>query len=252
VAADIKIDFALFGLGLAWALRRSVPALFAAAGGALVVLVPTHAWLGTPAVAALFARRDKTSQDSFYRFASLTNWRFLIVLALLLFAGIATVLLRRLPPGDRLRPAIRPALAVTVAWLIIWPYQLPWYDAMIFCVLPLYPASWLDWALLARLGIATTGSMPGNPNGVPGTALRSADAVLVHGLVPAGLLACAFGVLVLAVSGRRGIQDGSGPPRPRGADADPDPGTLPSRGGECGLVCVCLAGRRRVVGLAEV
>jgi hypothetical protein len=232
VAADIKIDFVLFGLGLAWALRRSVPALLAAAGGALVVLVPTYAWLGKPAVSALFARRDKTSQDSFYRFADLTNWRFLIALALLLFAGIAVLLLRRLPPGDRLRPAIRPALAVTVAWLVIWPYQLPWYDAMIFCVLPLYPASWLDLVLLARLGAATVGSMPGNPNGVPGTALRSADVVLVHGLVPTALLACAIAVLVLAISGQWGIESDAGPRPVPEADAAPDPGTLPSRGGE--------------------
>src|SRR5215469_2504300 len=64
VAADIKIDFALFGLGLAWALRRSVRVLIAAVGGALFVLVPTYAWLGRPALDALFARTDKTSQDS--------------------------------------------------------------------------------------------------------------------------------------------------------------------------------------------
>jgi hypothetical protein len=213
VAADIKIDFALFGLGLAWALRRSLPALLVAVGGALVVLAPTYAWLGRPALAALFARRDKTSQDSFYRFADLTNWRLLIVCALVLFVGIAILLLRRLPPGDRLRPAIRSTLAVSVAWLIIWPYQLPWYDAMIFCVLALYPASALDWVLLARLGAATIGTMPGNPNGVPGRTLRSADVFLVHGLVPAVLLACAVGVLVLAISGQWFVQ----------ADARPQP-----------------------------
>lgn len=252
VAADIKIDFALFGLGLAWALRRSAPALLAAAGGALVVLVPTYAWLGTPAIAALFARRDKTSQDSFYRFADLTNWRFLIVLALLLFAAIAILLLRRMPPGDRFRPAIRPVLAVAVAWLVIWPYQLPWYDAMIFCLLPLYPASWLDWVLLARLGVATIGTMPGNPNGVPGTALRSADAVLVHGLVPAALLACAIGVLVLAISGQWGTQGDVSPKALPGSETAPDSGALSGRGRERRLVRVGLAGRRRMIGLADI
>jgi len=205
-AADIKIDFALFGLGLAWALRRSVPALLAAAGGALVILAPTYGWLGKPAVAALFARRDKTSQDSFYRFANLTNWRFLVVFALLLFVAMAILLLRRMPPGDRLRPAIRPVLAICVAWLVIWPYQLPWYDAMIFCVLALYPASRLDWLLLVRLGAATIGTMPGNPNGVPGKALRPFDALLVHGLVPAALLGCAIGVVALAISGHWGVR----------------------------------------------
>jgi hypothetical protein len=249
VAADIKIDFALFGLGLAWALRRSVPALLAAVGGALVVLAPTYAWLGRPAFNALFARTDKTSQDSFYRFADLTNWRFLIVFALVLFVGIAILLLRRLPPGDALRPAVRSTLAISVAWLIIWPYQLPWYDAMIFSVLALYPASALDWVLLARLGAATIGTMPGNPNGVPGRTLRSADVFLVHGLVPAVLLGCAVAVLALAISGQWGVQADVGP---RALPAAPDPGTLSGRGGERRLVRVRLAGRRRMERIAEV
>ena len=249
IAADIKIDFVLFGLGLAWALRRSVPALLVAAGGALLVLAPTYAWLGRPAVAALFARRDKTSQDSFYRFADLTNWRFLIVFALVLFLGIAILLLRRLPAGDALRPAIRPTLAMSVAWLIIWPYQLPSYNAVIFCVLALYPATALDWVLLARLGAATIATMPGNPNGVPGRTLRSAGVFLVHGLVPAVLLATALAVLVLAISGQWGVRTDVGP---RSLPGAPDPGTLPGRGGKRRLVPMRLADRRRVVGLAEV
>jgi hypothetical protein len=223
VAADIKINFALFGLGLAWALRRSVPALLAALGGALAVLAPTYAWLGEPAVTALFARRDKTSQDSFYRFGDLTNWQYLIVLASLLFVGVAVLLLRRMPPGDRFRPAIRPVLALSVAWLVIWPYQLPWYDAMIFCVLALYPASRLDWVLVARLGVATLGTMPGNPNGVSGTALRSVDVFLVHGLVPAVLLACAVVVVGLAISGQWGVC-AEGPRRAVGASTSADVG----------------------------
>jgi hypothetical protein len=205
LAADIKIDFAVFGLGLAWALRRSVPALLAAAAGALAILGPTYAWLGKPAFLALFARRDKTTQDSFYRFADLTNWRYLIVLAVLLFIGIAALLLRRMPPGDRLRPAIRPALAISLAWLVIWPYQLPWYDAMIICVLALYPATRLDWLLLARLGVATMANIPGNPDGISGGRMRAFDVALVHAVAPAVLLACAIGVIVLAVSGRWGV-----------------------------------------------
>ena len=210
VAADIKIDYALFGIGLAWALRRSLPALLAAGVGALAVLGPTYAWLGKPAFLALAARRDKTSQDSFYRFANLTNWRYLIVLAVLLFIALAVLLLWRMPPGDRLRPAIRPALAISLAWLVIWPYQLPWYDAIIICLLVLYPASRLDWLVLARLGAATIANMPGDPNGVPGRALKQVDVFLVHGFAPAVLLTAALGIVVLAISGRWGIQSEPG------------------------------------------
>jgi hypothetical protein len=205
LAADIKIDFILFGFGLAWALRRSIPALLVAAAGGLAVLVPTYAWLGMPAFRALFARRNQTSEDSFYLFAHLTNWKYLVVLALVLFIGMAVLLLRRMPPGDPLRPAIRPALAISLAWLVIWPYQLPWYDAMIICVVALYPASRLDWLVLFRLGAATLANMPGNPFGVSGGKLRAFDVFLVHGLTPTVLLACAIAIVWFAISGRWGI-----------------------------------------------
>ena len=36
-------------------------------------------------------------------------------------------------------PAIQPALAIGIAWLFLWYYQLPWYDTMIIALLALYP-----------------------------------------------------------------------------------------------------------------
>jgi hypothetical protein len=205
LAADIKIDFVLFGLALAWALRRSVPALLVAAAGALAVLIPTYAWLGSPAFHALFARRNTTSEDSFYLFAHLTNWKYLSVLAFVLFIGMAALLLRRMPAGDPLRPAIRPAIAIGLAWLVIWPYQLPWYDAMIICVLALYPASRIDWLVLLRLCAATLANMPGNPFGVSGGKLRAFDVFVVHVLTPTVLLGCAVALVWFAITGRWGI-----------------------------------------------
>jgi hypothetical protein len=165
------------------------------------VLIPTYALLGRPAFEALLARRDKTSQDSFYRFANLTDWRYLIVLAVLLFVVLAVLLMLRLPAGDPVRPAIRPAVAVSLAWLVVWPYQLPWYDAMMIGVLVLYPATWIDWLALARLAAATVANMPGDPNGVPSQHLRQFDAAMVHGLAPTILLAVAICVVLVAVSG---------------------------------------------------
>lgn len=106
LAADIKIDYLLLGLGLAWALRRSLLALAAAAAGGLAILAPTYAWLGMPAFRALVARRDKTTQDSFYRFVAATDWKYLIVVAVVLFAARTILLLLRLPAGDPGRPAI--------------------------------------------------------------------------------------------------------------------------------------------------
>ncbi len=264
LAADIKIDFVLFGIGLAWALRRSVPALVAATAGGLAILAPSYAWLGTLAIHALFARRDKTTQDSFYRVAALTNWRYLIVLALVLFIAMAALLLRRMPSSDRLRPAIRPALAISLAWLVIWPYQLPWYDAMIICVLVLYPASRLDWLVLARLGAATIANIPGDSDGVAGKPLRAIDVTLVHRLAPLVLLAAAIGVVVLALSGRWGVRaepDGQ-PAAAPGAASEigarsqvpaPQPHhRLPGCRSERWLVRASLAAGSGVVGLAEV
>jgi hypothetical protein len=172
----------------------------------MAILGPTYAWLGKPAVMALLARRDKTSQDSFYRLAQLTDWHYLGIVAALLFVGLAALLLWRMPPGDALRPAIRPALALSLAWLVVWPYQLPWYDAMIISVLVFYPGSGLDWLVLARLTGATIANMPGNASGVPGRTLKPFDVVLVHGLGPAVLLAVGLAVVFLAVSGRWKVQ----------------------------------------------
>jgi hypothetical protein len=207
LAADIKIDYVLFGIGLAWALRRSPTALLAAGAGALAVLVPTYAWLGKPAFLALFGRRDKTTQDSFYRLTNLADYRhYLVIVAVVLFVALAVLLLARMPPGDRLRPALRPALALSLAWLIIWPYQLPWYDAMIICVLVLYPASRLDWLVIARLTAATIANMPGDSNGVPGDSLKALDRFLVHGAAPFALLACAAWIAIMAVAGQWGVR----------------------------------------------
>ena len=215
LAADIKIDYALFGIGLAWTLRKSPAALATAAAGALAVLVPTYAWLGKPAFRALFARTNKSTQDAFYRFSNLSSYdRYLVIVAGGLCVLLAVLLLWRMPPGDRLRPAIRPALALGVAWLFVWPYQLPWYDAMIVCVLVLYPATRLDWLVLLRLTAATMANMPGNPSGLTVRSLVSIDHLIVHGLAPFALLAAVVAVVILAVTGQWGVQPTA---RPTGA-----------------------------------
>ena len=201
VAADIKINYIAFGLGLAWALRRRPAAIVVAALGGLVVLAPTYAWFGSPAITALFARRNKSTVDSFYRLTDLNAYYpYLGEVAVILAIAMALLLLARLPAADPLRPALRPALALSVAWLVIWPYQLPWYDAMAFCLLLLYPASRLDWLLIARLTAATLANTPGNPAPPPGRVLTKLDQLLVHTLAPGVLLACAIALVVLCLT----------------------------------------------------
>ena len=206
VAADVKINYLAFGIGLAWALRRRPARLLAACAGGLLVLAPTYAWFGKPAVTALFARRNKSTVDSFYRLLDLNAYRpYLGEVALILLAALVLLLLWRLPAADPARPALRPALAISVAWLVIWPYQLPWYDSMAICLLLLYPASALDWLVVTRLAVATLANMPGNPGRAPGHALVVTDRFLVHTMTPTALLTCAALLVLFALTGQWGV-----------------------------------------------
>jgi hypothetical protein len=210
LAADIKINYLAFGLGLAWALRRRPAAFLVAAAGGLLVLAPTYAWFGKPAVTALFARRNKSTVDSFYRLLDLSAYRpYLGEVAVVLLAALVLLLLWRLPAADPLRPALRPALALSVGWLVIWPYQLPWYDAMAICLLVLYPASALDWLVVTRLAVATLANMPGNPGKAPGHLLQVTDKFIVHTLAPVVLLTCAALLVLFALTRQWGVTGGA-------------------------------------------
>jgi hypothetical protein len=212
IAADIKVSYVLFGLGLAWALRRSPAALAAAAGAALAVLVPTYAWFGPPAIKAVLERSSNTTADNFYQFFAAPGGyvlQHLPLVATALVACLACLMLWRLPASVQAPPTVRPALALSVAWLFVWPYQLSWYDAMIICLLVLYPASRLDWLVLARLTASTIALMPGSPWPLPGrlmTAL-SHDSQVGAAVV---LLGGATALVGLCVQGRWNPRQGGG------------------------------------------
>ena len=58
------------------------------------------------------------------------------------------------------------AFAFVLAGLLAWPYVLPWYDALAWAVLPLLPASGLDWLLLARTAALGLGYLPARSAGI--------------------------------------------------------------------------------------
>jgi hypothetical protein len=214
IAADIKIDYVLFGLGAAWALRRSLPALALAGAAALAVIVPSYAYFGTPAIRALLSRRNQSSADNFYRALLPHGWHHNFgMIATILVVGVAILALRRLPPGAVTRPAIRPTVALCTAWLFLWPYQLPWYDAMLICVLILYPASRLDWLVLGRLAAGTISNMPGNPYLQHSLLLWHIDHFAVRVLTPIVMLAAAVALVALCLSGHWKLRDAPGPER---------------------------------------
>ena len=235
MAADIKITFVLFGLGIALAARRSLRTVLAAGAGALAVLVPSYLWFGPPAVAVLFYRDAGATSDNFYQLFSrpfgLARPPDLLLVAVLLLVAAGWLLLRRLPDGAPGWPAIRPALALSLAWLLVWPFQRPWYDAMVFCLLALFPASRLDWPVLARLGAGTLYSMPGMPGPLPAVffGLLPVEQRL---LVPLIRLAALLAVMALCLTGAWQPRRRAGPPRRWGRrllSARTPAGTAPAR-----------------------
>jgi hypothetical protein len=235
VAADIKINYVLFGLGVAWALRRSPVRLAAAAAAAIAVAVPGYVYFGWHAVKALADRRSLISADTFYHlFLIDTHWRaHLTLVAAILVTAVAVLALRRMPAAVTDRPAIRPALALSAAWLFLWPYQLPWYDLMIICLLVIYPATRLDWLVLARLAVGTIANVPGDPPTI--LVAHSSHTVivfhnvLVYALAPLTLLGAAVGLVVLCVTGRWKLAGSGVPPAlpPAAAGLD-SPGSGPA------------------------
>jgi hypothetical protein len=204
-AADIKLSYLVFGLGVAWAARRSVSAWLAAAAGGVIVLVPSYAWFGSPAVHALISRGPMESVDSFYQLFVGSHGHYIpgqSLLAAVAFAAVAALMLWRFPDGAPALPAVWPALAVGAAWLFVWYYQLPWYDAMLACLLAVYPASRLDWLVLARMTAATFALMPGNAGRPDQYLLKAITNDSLFWWAPAVLLAAAVALVWIAVSGR--------------------------------------------------
>jgi hypothetical protein len=92
------------------------------------------------------------------------------------------------------------AFAFALAWLVAWPYVLPWYDALAWALLPLLPASGLDWVLLARTAALGFGYLPARSAGITIPAgLRWMEPVIRSAVTPAVLAAVAVlaGVVML-------------------------------------------------------
>jgi hypothetical protein len=162
VAVDIKVEYALFGLAVAWACRRSLKAFTAAAVGFGVAVIPAYLAAGTPAIKVLVTRSTGITWDTMYQlfwrpvlgytqFSVSSAPPHLELIAYLLFAGVALLALVRLPDRTPGLPAVAPALALSLAWLFVTAFQRPWYDVMAIGLLALYSASRLDWVVLIRL-----------------------------------------------------------------------------------------------------
>jgi hypothetical protein len=206
LAADIKINFILFGLGLAWALRRSPIACLASTCAMLVVLLPSYAWFGPPALKSLVGRGNRVTADNFYQLFTSSQHGFLMhhvaAIATVLAVGAAIVTLTHLPGRQAVPPAIYAALALSTAWLFAWQYQLPSYEAMVICLLILVPACWLDWLVITRLTAATIALMPGGPTPLQARGLDRIGADSLTLVAPIVLLTALVALIVLCLTER--------------------------------------------------
>jgi hypothetical protein len=203
VAADFMLTYLLLGLGLAWALRHRAAALLAAMGGLGAVVVPAYLWTGWPLARSLLARKGKATAYDFYQFLGFRHQLSPAqdLLVVILFAGLAVLLLWRLPDVSPDLPTIQPALAISIAWLFVWYYQLPWYSTMIIGLLALYPASRLDYAVIGQMTASTFALIPGGSTFPPPRGwLTTAWHATLTAATPAVLLAALAALLVLCFS----------------------------------------------------
>ena len=206
VAADFMLTYLLLAVALAWALRRWPAALLAAAAGLAVAVVPAYLWVGSPLVHSLLLRRGKVSADNFYQLFSAAYRHPLppgVDLAVVLvFGALALLLLWRLPDAVPDLPAIQPALAIGAAWLLVWYYQLPWYDVMIIALLALYSASRLDYVVIVQLTAGSLVMMPGGSGNEPPLGwLRTFSHEIWFTWAPLVLLGCVLAVIALCLTG---------------------------------------------------
>jgi hypothetical protein len=206
----VKAPFALFAVGLAWAGWRSVRTLAAAGLGLAVVLVPSYLLAGKQALLAV-VNRGAAGVDLYQPWQLLyrtLNWHDpshrIDVLAVIAAVVLAVLLLRRMPEGPPGLPAIRVTLALSLAWLVTSPQQRPWFDAMIFPLLAVMPATQLDWIALVRAVVAGAAELPGV---LFYTALRphwlaETNDILARGLTPLILLAATVWLIWLCVNRR--------------------------------------------------
>ena len=211
VAADFMLTYLLLGVALLWALRRQALAFGAALAGICVTVVPAYLPVGSPLIHALLARRGKATADNIYHlFPSLQGQLppAADVAIVLGFLALAALLLRRLPDAAPRLPAIHPALALGLAWLFLWYYQLPWYDTMIIGLLALYPASRLDYVVMWQFTAGTFALMPGGSSRLPPHGLLT---LLNHDaknfITPIMLILAVVALVLLCITGDWDIQD---------------------------------------------
>jgi len=94
------------------------------------------------------------------------------------------------------------AFAVAFAWLLAWPYVLPWYDGLGWALIALLPWSRLDGLLLARTCALAFGYLPARSITMP-AGLGWLRIVVRMGITPVVLLTVVVALVVMLWPSRR-------------------------------------------------
>ena len=201
LAAAIKVPYVLFSGGAVLIKRRSPLSVVYLALGMAAILVPSYLLAGRVALSASLeqASTPPIGYVPWFAVVRILGWSNMTTiidgLGVLGSAILALIFLWRMPTGSADFPVVRIVLALALAWLIISPQQLPWYDIMIFPLLGMIPASRLDWIVIAR---AVVGAVSQVPLLVPYAGIRPtwlAEVVRIgeHGFAPVALtVICAW------------------------------------------------------------
>jgi hypothetical protein len=84
--------------------------------------------------------------------------------------------------------------AFVFAWLLAWPYVLPWYDGLGWALLALLPATRFDWLMLARTAALAIGYLPARGVPLP-DGLAWLETVVRTAITPAALAV----IVILAI-----------------------------------------------------
>ena len=171
VAVAVKAQYALFGAGLAWAVRRRPAVLALAAFTTAALLVASYQLAGRTAIAATLGLTNLAPTGPWLDASHILGWTHeygrINTVALVSAGVLAIVLLARMPSGPHDLPAIRFTLALTLGLLICSPMQTASYDAMIFPLLAVMPATRLDWIVVTRTAVMTAASAAFLTNSLP-------------------------------------------------------------------------------------
>jgi hypothetical protein len=169
VGTAIKLPAVLVAGGPALALLRerrwrSLGGLLALAAGGAAVTVTSYALAGPHALDQV---REASNMVSFA-----TPWHLvdeslgrgsqrdvIKTGAMLLGLALFVLLVRALPRQDA-EEHQRLAAALVLAWLLVAPYALPWYDGFGWALLALLPWTRIDWILLAHTAALSLAYLP--------------------------------------------------------------------------------------------